>query len=501
MLTPRPAATDSFNPSFSPEGLRQAVRHGSRRTLAAQLLSHIVSLVVLASLYHLITPRDFGLVGMVLPVIMFLRIFTSLGMNVATVQSGTLEPALISTLFWLHLALGVAATIVSIAIAPVVAWFYAESDAAAVTIAMAGTQIASALGLQHIALLERNLRLGSAAASRLSGQAAGGVVAIALAAAGYGVWALVIQQYVELLALAAVAWCIEPWRPLGPRAGAPIGETLRFGGYFTATQIVFHLLTNVDKVLVGFMLGREALGYYSQAFTVMMKPVVILTTPLTSIMLPALSRSVHDRGHYAQIVLAFQRLLAVASFPAGVGLSLVARETMLVLGGPQWGEAGRLLEVLAAAVLVQGFITMAGTIFISAGCFRAMLVGSLAMLVVLAQGLLVGFFIGRSYGDGTLGVAWGYALTLCVAIFLPYMLFCLRLVGVSAWAWSRQLVGPGLAALAMGAVVFAARPALERQSWMPPVGVLTAEIALGACAYAAFAWREIRWCLDQLRRF
>ena len=138
-----PAATDSFNPSFSPEGLRQAVRHGSRRTLAAQILSHVVSLVVLASLYHLIAPRDFGLIGMVLPVVMFLRIFTSLGMNVATVQLGTLAPALISTLFWLHLALGVATAVLSIAIAPLVAWFYAEQDAMTVTIALAGTQVAA----------------------------------------------------------------------------------------------------------------------------------------------------------------------------------------------------------------------------------------------------------------------------------------------------------------------------------------------------------------------
>ena len=286
--------------------------------------------------------------------------------------------------------------------------------------------------------------------------------------------------------------------PSGRRSGR---RDAALGGYFTATQIVFHLLTNVDKVLVGFMLGREALGYYSQAFTVMMKPVVVLTTPLTSVMLPALSRSVHDRAHYAQIVLAFQRLLAVASFPAGVGLILVARETMVVLGGPQWAEAGRLLEVLAAAVLVQGFITMAGTIFISAGRFRAMLVGSLVMLVVLVQGLLVGYFVGRTYGDATLGVAWGYALTMCIPLFLPYMLFCLRMVGVSPWAWSRQLVWPGLAALAMGAIVFAARRRSSGSRGFRPWASSSRKSRLGGGVYAAFAWREIRWCLDRLRRF
>ena len=121
-----------------------------------------------------------------------------------------------------------------------------------------------------------------------------------------------------------------------------------------------------------------------------MKPVVVLTTPLQSVILPALSRTAHDRDHYAQIVLAFQRLLAVASFPAAVGLMLVAHDTMLVLGGPAWDEAGRLLSVLAVAVLVAAFINMAGSIFISSGQWRTMFVASLVMLALLVAGLRAG---------------------------------------------------------------------------------------------------------------
>jgi O-antigen/teichoic acid export membrane protein len=500
-ISGQPGPTDSLNATFSAEGLRRAVRHGSRRTLVAQIGSHVVSLIVLASLYHLIAPRDFGLMGMVLPVIMFLRIFTSLGMNIATVQSRELTPALVSTLFWAHLALGFATALAAVVIAPAVAWFYGEPDVTTVTMALSATSIASALGLQHIALLERNLRLGSAAVSRLVGQFAGGVLAIGMAAAGYGVWALIVQQYVELVALAAVAWCLEPWRPLRPRDGEPVGGTLRFGGYFTASQIVLHLLANIDKILVGFLLGREALGFYSQAFTVMMKPVVVLTTPLSSVMLPALSRSVHDQPHYAQIVLAFQRLLAVAGFPAGVGLMVVARDTMVVLGGEKWAPAGPLLTALAAVILVQGFIMMAGSIFISAGHWRAMLIGLLVMLLVLVPGVLVGLTVGRAWGQPTLGVAWGYSLTTCLVLFLPYMLLCLRLVDVSLVAWAKQLVRPALAAIGMGAVVLAARQVLIGVSWLPPVATLTMEIAAGGAAYLVLAWSEIRWCLDRLRRF
>ena len=496
----QPDAADSFNAAFSPAGLRQAVRHGSRHTAIAQAASHVASIVVLASLYHLVAPRDFGLIGMALPVVMFLRIFTSLGLNIATVQSRTLSPALVSSLFWLHLALGTAIALVTAALAPAVAWFFDEHDALLVTLALGGTSIASALGLQHIALLERNLRLGGAALSRLAGQVAGGVVGIALAFLGYGVWALVAQQYVELVALAVVAWGLEPWRPTRPRVGEPLRETLRFGGYFTAGQVVLHLLGSVDKILVGVTLGTEALGFYSQAFAIMMKPVIVLTTPLSSVMLPALSRSVHDRQSYGQIVLAFQRLLGVVSFPAGIGLALVAHDTMLVLGGSKWDAAGPLLAALSATILVQGFINMAGSIFVSAGRWRAMLVGLLVMLVVLIAGLLAGYKLGRYYGQPALGVAWGFSLTTCLALFLPYMLFCLRLVRVSPAAWARQLVRPAAAAVGMGAIVFAVRHGLAHLAWLPPAGLLAAEIATGVAAYTLFAWSDIRWCVNRLRR-
>jgi len=516
----RPHSADRLNQPFSAEGLRRAVRHGSRRTLMAQAASHVVSLLLLASLYHLVTPADFGLIGMALPIIMFLRIFTSLGMNIATVQSRELSTDLISQLFWIHLGLGVATAVATVLIAPAAAWFYREPAAAVVTAALSATSVASALGLQHIALLERNLRLGSAAVCRLAGQAAGGVLAIALALAGWGVWALVWQQYLELLVLAAVAWNLEPWRPIRPRAKEPLNKALHLGGYFTGSQIVFNLLANIDKILVGFLLGREALGFYSQAFNVMMKPVVVLTTPLNSVILPALSRAAHDPPTYGQIVLAFQRLLAVASFPAGVGLMLVGRETMLVLGGHTWDDAGPLLMVLAASVLVQGFINMAGAVFLSAGQWRAMLASSVAMLVLLVPGLVVGYAAGQHLGAalpgsdwgydhpaadtswfaGTLGIAWGYSLTTC-AMFVPYMLLCLKVAGVSSRDWARQLVRPALASIGMGAVVWGTRALLVPQSWLPPWGVLATQIAVGVAAYVLLARSEIRWCLERLRRF
>ncbi len=99
-----------------------------------------------------------------------------------------------------------------------------------------------------------------------------------------------------------------------------------------------------------------------------------------------------------------------------------------------------------------------------------------------------------------LGVAWGFSLTTCLLLFLPYMLFCLRLADVSPAAWGRQLVRPALAALGMGAIVLAARELLSTHASLPPLVLLLVEIGIGGAAYLLLARREIRWCLDQLRR-
>jgi len=505
---PDAKAGGAFATTFSADGLRAAVRSGGRRTLWAQAASHVISLVVLATLMRQIGPENFGLFAMVVPLMLLLRLGSSMGMNIATVQLPELKSEQVSAAFWMHVVLGLAMGIATLAAAPAVAWFNHEPDLVWITIALMGTPLASSVGLQHFSLLERNLRLGSAAVARLGAQFLGGVAAIYVAWQGGGVWALVVQQYAELFVMAGIAWYLEPWRPAKPGRGTPIGNLWRFGGYFTASAVVLLFLTSVDKLLLGRVLsadlgpvdGPEALGLYSQAFSLMNKPIVILATPLSSIMLPALARSFHDRASFTQIVLAFQRLVAVVSFPAAVGLMAVSHETMLTFGGSKWADAGPLLAALSPTVFAMTFIMTSSSVFASAGQWRAMFIGSVVIAIVLVQGLFVGLFVGRQNGDITLSVAWAYSLTTCLATFGPYMVFCMRSIGVSPWAWALQLFRPASSALGMGVIVFVARHELLAAA--PNLGAsarLLILMTIGMVAYSALAWRELRWCLQQFR--
>lgn len=489
---------DHLKQSFTSADLKQAVRRGARWVAVAQVLSQLISLAVLASLYRLVPPQDFGLLAMALPLLLFLRIFTAAGLNVATVQSGRLTAAEVSSLFWLNLGAGLATTVAAAVLAPAWALALKEPRLLETTVAMSGTLFLAAAGLQHQSLLERNLRFGPLAIVRLTGQLAGGVAGIASAMAGHGIWALVVQHYVEWLVLDLGLWLAEPWRPNRIGSGAPVSDLVRLGGYSSSASVMFFFASNIDKVLVGRVLGKDELAFYSQAFNLMLKPVYLLTTPLAGIVLPAISRACADRESLERLFLAFYRLLAVALFPAGVGLMLVAPEAMLVLGGAKWGPAGPLLAVLAASILVQGFVNIAGYVMAAVGRTDANFYANTLMAIVLSAAFVAGLAVGKRTGQPTLGVAASYSLTMVLVIGPLYMLYCLRVIGIRPQRWIEQLRRPALAAAATGLAVWLCRKLLFSLG-LAPLSVLTIEVLAGVSVYIALVWGEIRWFVDQLR--
>ena len=490
----------------APEHLRHSLRSSSRGVIGAQIASQVVSLGVLAVLYRLLGLEPYGLFGMVLPLLVLVEILIASGLDVATVQDAELSHEQVSALFWVNQLLGLAMAGVTAACAPVLVWFYGlrghdVTGLGWVTVALAGTTVAAALGMQHQALLRRKLRLGTLAWARLAAQAAAGVAAIAAAMAGWGVWALVVQRYVDLLATAALVWSLESWRPGFHLRRTGSMHLVRFGGHCTVASLMFYLVINADKVLVGFALGPAALALYGQAFNLMLKPVNVVLLPLTGVMLAVLSRAAPDRRQYGELLLGFFRFIGLVMLPSAVGLAIVAGEAWRVLGGDDWAAAGPILSVLAAAILVQGFVSAMGSVFASAGRADLNSRASVGIAAALCTAFVVGLWLGRLAGQPVLGVAASYSLTLILVVFPPYLWLGLRTVGLRCTDWLAQLRTAARATLAMSLVVLACRWVLTVLVPVPDLVLLLVEVVVGVACYAAFARREIGWFARQALTF
>jgi PST family polysaccharide transporter len=424
------------------------------------------------------------------------RIFVSSGLDVATIQRVELSDRQVSALFWINQGLGLAMAAAVAAASPLLVWFYGKDKLLPLTLALAGTSIVNALSTQHQALLQRRLRLGLLALIRLAALSLGGVAGIVAALAGRGIWALVAQQYVELGGLAALAWWVEPWRP-GLVLRGSAGGLVRFGGYYTLSSLMFYLVGNVDRILVGYTLGAGGLGLYGQARNLMLKPVGIVLTPLTSIMLPALSRAAHDHRLYVRLLLGFFRFIALTMLPAAVGLAIVAPEAMRVLGGRQWAAAGPVLAILALALLVQGFFDALGSVFASAGRADRLAYASMAVALVLSASFAMGFIFGRRMGEPLRGMALGYSASMLFLVFPCYLAFALRTVGVAYCDWLGQLFPAAPAAGLMGLVVALCHGLLGVVWRLPDPALLATEVLLGATVYLLLVRRDIAWLLRQ----
>ncbi|MEX2091284.1 MAG: lipopolysaccharide biosynthesis protein [Pirellulales bacterium] len=474
--------------------LKHSVRRSAVAVAVAQLASQLISLVGVAILLRLLLPADYGLVGMILPLVTFLRIFATLGLNVATVQRAEIRPEETSSLFWLNVLLGCATAGVAAILAPSLGALYAQPEAATqlrdLAWALAGTSILAALGAQHQALLERQIRLGLLGAIRITAQLLAVVAAVAAAFAGWGVWALVVQQYVEFGALAALLWWAEPWRPSLPGRGARIGGHLRLGGYFAAASVVFYVADNLDRVLVGRLVGPEAVGLYSLAYNIMIKPVYVVITPLVALVLTSLSRAANQPATRESLVVAYYRLLAVLLMPAAVGLVVTGSDVMQLLGGAAWKDAGPLLSVLSLGMFGQALVIVGVPILAAADRGGRLLAVAGAVAVVLCASYLIGWYYGQQHREPVLGVAWGYAVAVLVVIAAPYTWFCLKSAGYSLGDVLSALHRPALAAVAMGVAVWLAG------NWLPiasPLARLAVLMPLGAILYAALAWKELVW--------
>ncbi len=480
-----------------PSTLSESIRRGSRAVAAAQIATQVVSIVVLAALYRLLGLEPFGLIGMILPVLALIRILAHSSLDVATIQQTALDDRQVSALFWINQGLGLASTAVMAAFAPVLVWFYREPGVLWLTVGLAGTLWLNVLSLQHLALLQRELRLGAVGAIRLTALVVAGIAAVAAALADWGVWALVVQQYVEIIVLVALAWMVEPWRPRFDLGGVEIGRLLHVGGHCTFGSLMFGWIANIDKILVAYALSPEQVALYREPFNLMMKPVTVVITPLTGIMLPGLSRAAHDGQLYRSLVLRFFRFIGLVMFPIGIGLAIVGPETYRVLGGEQWAPAGPVLSVLALAILAQGFFIALGSVFTSSGHADRLSRASFVAATVFSILFVLGLTVSQGAGLPVVGMAWTYTLTLLLIVFPVYLGYALKTVKIRYRDWLAQFKVSASAAAGMGLAVSGCRWLLADVLHWPAWPLLVVEVAVGVAVYSLLAWPEIRWFLRE----
>jgi PST family polysaccharide transporter len=381
--------------------------------LMGSVIQVFLKIGVLAVLARLVSPREFGVMGIALVVLEFSKLFANMGVGPAIIQRKELEQRHLTTGFTLSLGMGALFALLLLTTAPFFASFFRMGDLTKVLRIVSLIFLIDTFSLMGLALLQRNMKFRTIAIIEVVSYALGyGLFGIILAWQGWGVWALVTASMAQALLFTILLVFIQPFpKRFGFERNA-FRELLFFGGGMTLAKFGNYLATQGDNLIVGRTLGASMLGVYGRAYQFMVMPASLFGNALDRVLFPAMAKVQDDKTRLAKAFLAGTNFLAMAALPISFIVIFSAKEIVLVLLGPNWIDVILPLQILACGLLFRMSYKMSDSLARAAG---AVYRRAWRQLFYAAM-VLIGSYIGQFWGLP--GVAIGVAAALVLNFFM-----------------------------------------------------------------------------------
>jgi len=445
------------------------------------MFSQLASLLITAILARLLTPSDYGLIGMATVITGFLAVFTDFGTGMAIVQQEGLAKEQLSSILWFNVVIGLILSMIVAGISPLAAGFYSEPALISLMSVMGTGFLLTSLGVVQDSLFRRRLQFDTLVKINLIATILAGLVGIGAAVARWGAWALVAQFLAQPLINTSLLWSVSPWRPRLRFARGDLRQIANFSTNLVGFNVVNYFARNADYLLIGRVLGAGPLGLYTLAYRLMLFPISNLSGVLGQALFPAFSRLQSETERLSNAYLKSCRYIALVTFPLMAGMSLMAREVILVVYGPRWEEAATALRFLALVGTFQPMISLYGSVILAQGFANWFFRWG----VVVSTVMVMSFAIGLRWGIAGVAACYLLAQVLTTIIGLPILF---RKGGTPLDQFVAVLRLPAFATLGMIALVLIAKAVLRQWDANSNEVTLITCVAVGAVGYVGILW-------------
>jgi teichuronic acid exporter len=441
--------------------------------------------LVILILARLISPEDFGVVAVLALFMGIAGVMVDGGLSTALIQRQDINHTDESTVFWFNAGVGLLlAGLLALLAAPIAAYFD-RPVLRVLTLVAAITVFFSALGAVHTALLVKRLDFRTQLKAGVAATVCTGVVSIAMAMNGFGVWALAAQ----MLGMAAMStlflWLLHRWRPMFLFSTKSARKLFGFGGYVLAANLLDTLYTRAYSLLIGRYIGIRELGFYARADHTKQLPVSLLTGILGRVALPLFSEAAYDPAKLTRGMQVSIRGLMLVNLPLMLGLAAVAEPLILMLFGEVWRDAIAPFRILCLAALLWPLHVININSLMAQGQARLVLRLEVPKKLLGLALLVAGMFFGIE------GIAWSQVLFSSLA-FIINGYYSGKLLGYGVSSQFRDVWPALVLAVAMTLLVASANAHL---SFALPIQL----IVLGALGSAFFLGAAFLVKLEALR--
>jgi O-antigen/teichoic acid export membrane protein len=295
-----------------------------------------IQLVVGIVLARLLTPKEFGLIGMVLVFTAISESFIDSGFSGALIRKKTCSQEDYSTVFYFNLAVGILLYLVLFILAGSISRFYKEPKLIGLIRVLAVGVIISSLGLTQRTVLTRNINFKLLARISIMSSVISGSVGISMAYCGWGVWSLVWKTLCQNFAVVGLLWIWNKWTPLFAFSAKAFREMWSFGSKLLASRLIDTIYGNIYYLIIGKYFSATTLGYYTRADQFAGIPSSCLTGVVGRVAFPVLA-SVQDdevklKAGYKKLI----KCTMLISFVCMIGMAAVAEPMVRALIGDKW---------------------------------------------------------------------------------------------------------------------------------------------------------------------
>ncbi|MGH7770070.1 MAG: lipopolysaccharide biosynthesis protein [Candidatus Binatia bacterium] len=416
--------------------LRRRVLDGVFWMILVKVFGQVISWTITIYVVRILSPNDYGLMAMAGVYLSFVMLFNEVGLGSAIIQKKDLTQEDLSNICWAIIFINVVLYVLSVLSAPLIAAFFNEPRVTDVIRVASIIFIIHSLGLVSYHMLTRDMIFNRRSQAEMIGNLSGAVSTLWLATHGFGVWSLVWGTIIVEATRNLLFFVFYPWKLDFAFSFSKIKGMTQFGSKVALARFFWYLYSNMDLLIAGKILGKTQLGFYSIAVQFSTIPLDKVVSTISQVAFPVFSAVQDDHALLRRYFLTIVKFVAFVSFPAFLGIFVIAESAVPLFLSTKWMPAILPLQILCMVATFRAINTMNAPLVLAIGRPEILMFNNLIMAVVLA----LSFFIGSDYGL----TGFAYAWLVFPAVFLITTSISLNLVGLPLVQYFKELRHPFL---------------------------------------------------------
>jgi len=401
--------------------IKQSAISGVKWTSSASIIIGVFQILQVSILARFLSSEDFGLMAIVMVVIGFSKIFSDFGISNAIIHHQENTNEQLSTLYWLNILIGIFLFLIISLASPFISSFYGEPKLVELLIIFSFSFIIQSFGTQFRILLQKELNFNLIAKIEVISAFISLIVAILLAIYNFGVYTLVFASLTNTI-ISTVLFIFNGSKLNKPKlifSFINVKAYLNFGLYQTGQSTLNYFNSQFDILLIGKLLGTEALGIYSIVKQLAMRPAQVINPVLTRVTFPILAKLQNDLVTLKNVYLKTMYYISLINFPIYLIIAVLSEPIVLILFGNDWEEAIPVLQILAIYFMFRSIGNPMGSLVMATGKVNLEFWWNVAMFALFPIAIYIG-----SYWNIE-GIAYSLLFTIVITL-IPMWYFIIK---------------------------------------------------------------------------